>query len=60
MAESLEIDLEVQLPEGGKQITQSNDHGLSLAQTAPKNPLRKEIQKLAQSVHEIAATDVAA
>jgi pilus assembly protein CpaE len=34
------------LPDGGKQVTQANDHGLPLAETAAKNPLRKEIQKL--------------
>ncbi len=53
MAESLDITIEVQLPEGGKQITQSGDHGLPLQETAAKNPMRKEIQKLAQSVHAV-------
>lgn len=53
MAESLDITIELQLPEGGKQITQSGDHGLPLQETAAKNPMRKEIQKLAQSVHAV-------
>ena len=53
MAESLDISLEVQLPDGGKQITQSNDHGRPLAETAKKNPLRKEIAKLAASAHDL-------
>lgn len=53
MAESLDIDIEVLMPDGGKQVTQSNDHGLPLAESAAKNPLRKEIQKLARSVHEV-------
>lgn len=51
MSESLEIAIEVQLPDGGKAVLQSNDQGLPLAVDAPKNPLRKEIQKLAMSIH---------
>ena len=53
LAESLDIAIEVQLPEGGKQVTQANDHGLPLAETAPKAPLRKEIQKLAKSLYDL-------
>ena len=53
MAESLDIDIEVQLPDGGAQVTQANDHGLPLATSAAKNPLRKELQKLAKSLHDL-------
>lgn len=53
MAESLDIDIEILLPDGGKQITQAGDHGLPLAETAGKNPLRKEIRKLATSLFEL-------
>jgi pilus assembly protein CpaE len=53
MAESLDIAIEVQLPDGGAQVTQANDHGLPLSETAAKNPLRKEIQKLAKSLYEL-------
>ena len=53
LAESLDIDIEVMLPDGGAQVTQANDHGLPLADSAPKSPLRKEIQKLAKSVFEL-------
>jgi pilus assembly protein CpaE len=53
LAESLDIDIEVLLPDGGKQVTQANDHGLPLAETAAKNPLRKEIQKLAKSLYDL-------
>ncbi|MCE5974021.1 AAA family ATPase [Sinirhodobacter sp. WL0062] len=53
LAESLDISIEVQLSDGGKQVTQSNDHGVPLASTAGKLPLRKEIQKLAQSIAEL-------
>ncbi|GAB4384198.1 MAG: AAA family ATPase [Albidovulum sp.] len=60
LAESLDISIEVQLPDGTKQVTQSNDHGLPLAETAPKNPLRKEIAKLAKSVFEVSKASEAA
>jgi len=53
MAESLGISIDLQLPDGGKQVTQGGDHGLPLATSAAKNPLRKEIAKLAQSLHEL-------
>ncbi len=59
LAESLDITIELQLPDGAKQVTQSNDHGLPLAETAAKNPLRREIAKLAKSIYEhskVAAT----
>ncbi len=53
MAESLDISIEVQLPDGGIQVTQANDHGLPLSENAAKNPLRKEIQKLAKSLFDL-------
>ena len=53
MAESLDIDIEVQLPDGGHQVTQANDHGLPLSESAAKNPMRREIQKLAKSLFDL-------
>jgi pilus assembly protein CpaE len=53
MAESLDIAIEVQLPDGGPPVTQSNDHGLPMAEQAAKNPLRREIQKLAKSLTDV-------
>jgi pilus assembly protein CpaE len=50
MAESLDIAIELHLPDGGPHVTQCNDHGLPLAEQAAKNPLRREIQKLAKSL----------
>lgn len=55
LAESLDISIEVQLPDGGKPITQGADHGLPLASSSAKNPLRREIAKLASSIHELNA-----
>ncbi|MFN3663301.1 CpaE family protein [Yoonia sp.] len=59
LAESLGISIEVLLPDGGKAVMQSADHGSPLAEGAPKNPLRKEILKLAKSVHDVNVTAVA-
>ncbi|SDD30541.1 AAA family ATPase [Ruegeria marina] len=60
MGESLGISIDLQLPDGGKQVTQGADHGLPLASSAPKNPLRREIAKLAQSLHELGQSDAKA
>ncbi|MBB3992874.1 pilus assembly protein CpaE [Sulfitobacter undariae] len=60
MGESLDINIELMLPDGGKAITQANDHGIPLAASAPKSPLRKEIVKLANSIHALRDNDAAA
>lgn len=60
MADGLGISIDLHLPDGGRQVAQSCDHGQPLAETAAKNPLRKEILKLAQSVHELGRNDAAA
>ena len=53
MGESLGISIDLQFPDGGKPVMQAGDHGLPLAQSNAKNPLRKEITKLAQSIFEL-------
>jgi len=53
LAESLDISIEVMMPDGGKQVAQMGDHGTPLSINAPKNPLRKEIAKLAKSIHAV-------
>ncbi|MCK4713759.1 MAG: pilus assembly protein CpaE, partial [Marinosulfonomonas sp.] len=53
LAESLDINIEVQMPNGGKQVAEAGDHGLPLAENAAKNPLRKELVKLAASIYEL-------
>ncbi|MFC3614057.1 CpaE family protein [Lutimaribacter marinistellae] len=60
MGESLGISIDLQLPDGGKHVTQGADHGLPLASSAPKNPLRREIAKLAVSLHELGRNDAEA
>ena len=60
MGESLEIGIEVHLPDGGRPVSQSADHGLPLSSSAAKNPLRKEIAKLAASLHELGKSEAEA
>ena len=60
LAESLGISIEVQLPDGGKPVAQTADHGIPLAEGIAKNPLRKEILKLATSIHEVNQSEATA
>ncbi|WP_425500512.1 AAA family ATPase [Roseovarius bejariae] len=60
LGESLEIGIEVQLPDGGRQVSQSCDQGTPLGSSAAKNPLRKEIAKLASSLHELGKNEAEA
>jgi len=53
MADSLDITFGEQMPDGGRHVSESCDHGTPLAKRAAKNPLRKELAKLAKSLHEI-------
>lgn len=53
LSESLGIAIELLLPDGGKPVMQSADHGTPMAMSAAKNPLRKEISKLAKSIHDV-------
>ena len=55
LSESLGIDINILLPDGGKAVTNSNDQGLPLSETASKNALRKEIRRIAQSLVDMAA-----
>lgn len=58
MADSLGITFKAQLTDGGKQVTECNDHGVPLAERAPKNVLRKDIVKLAETLAKAAEADV--
>lgn len=57
LCESLDIAIEMQLPDGGRVIVQAADQGEELAKALPKNPLRKEIAKLAEQLHTIGAAE---
>lgn len=60
MAESLGVKIATQLPDGGKQVMQAGDNGEPLASAAKKNPLRREILKLAEGLHKAMAPDLKA
>ncbi len=53
MAESLEIEFRYQLPDGGKPVANAGDEGVPLAELAAKNPLRKEILKIANTISDL-------
>lgn len=57
LSESLGISVEVQLPDGGKPVMQSADHGSPMSESIGKNPVRKEILKLAKSIHDVNQSD---
>ncbi len=57
LADSLSISIDVLLPDGGRQVMNGSDHGQPLGISAPKNPLRKEIAKLAESLLEVDRSD---
>lgn len=52
-SESLGIEINILLPDGGKAVTQAGDQGEPLADSAPKNTLRKEIKKIAATLVEL-------
>lgn len=60
MGESLGISIDLHLPDGGKPVMQSGDHGLPLANSAAKNPLRREFAKLAKSLHSLGSSSAEA
>jgi pilus assembly protein CpaE len=60
MSESLDIKIELQLPDGGPQVAEANDHGLPLSEHAPKNPLRKDVMKLAASLYALTQAEAVA
>lgn len=57
MAESLEITFRFQLPDGGKAVANACDEGEALKELAAKNPLRKEILKIAKTLSELVSDD---
>jgi len=54
MAESLGIEYNVMLPDGGKAVMNAADQGVPLAEGASGNALRKEVRKIAGSLAELA------
>jgi pilus assembly protein CpaE len=60
MQESLDISVDLQMPDGGRAVAEAGDHGQPLGMQQPKNALRKEIAKLAQSLFEVGKSDAEA
>lgn len=60
LAESLGVEINIMLPDGGKAVSSTCDEGMPLAENAPKNPLRREIKSIAQTVFEAVIAERAA
>lgn len=60
MADSLGVSFSTHLPCGGKPVMQAGDNGETLAESAKKNPLRKEIMKLSDGLYKAMASDAKA
>ncbi|MEO1562096.1 MAG: AAA family ATPase [Pseudomonadota bacterium] len=54
LAESLDVQFRFFLPDGQKQVPYAGDHGSPLGEIAPKNPLRREIRKIATTLADLA------
>ena len=52
LAESLDVKIELLLPDGGRAAAQAGDEGAPLRESAPKNPLRREVARLAAQIHD--------
>jgi pilus assembly protein CpaE len=59
LGESLGIKVSTQLPDGGRPVLQAGDNGQTLMESARKNPLRKEIRKLAEGLHKAMLAEAA-
>lgn len=55
MADSLNIEFRWMLPDGGKHVINACDQGDPLALTSARNPLRKEIRKIAENLINLSA-----
>ncbi len=60
LAESLGVEINIMLPDGGKSVLAAGDEGTPLAESAPKNALRKEFKSIAQSIFDAVVADKAA
>ena len=60
LSEGLDVQIDILLPDGGRQITEASDQGEPLGVYLPKSPVRREIAKLAQQIHATNTATVAA
>lgn len=56
MSDSLNVEFRWLLPDGGKQVVAACDQGATLASSAARNPLRKEIRKIAVHLTELSTS----
>ena len=59
MAESLDINIGEMLSDGGPQLTEANEEGQPLSEGAAKNPVRKEIMRLAKQLIDLSVGETA-
>jgi pilus assembly protein CpaE len=59
LADTLGVSVATLLPDGGRAVSQAGDSGTPMAVLAPKNPLRREIAKLAQGLYKALLRDSA-
>tara|TARA_R110002096_G_scaffold22170_9_gene71572 strand:+ start:8877 stop:10400 length:1524 start_codon:yes stop_codon:yes gene_type:complete len=57
MADSLNIEFRWSLPDGGKHVVSACDQGLPLAVTSARNPLRKDLRKIAENLISLSTDD---
>ncbi|MEM8870560.1 MAG: AAA family ATPase [Pseudomonadota bacterium] len=60
LAESLGVEINIMLPDGGKAVASACDEGSPLAESAAKNPLRREIKSIAQTIFDAVVAEKAA
>ena len=60
LAESLGVEINIMLPDGGKGVASACDEGAPLAESAAKNPLRREFKNIAQTIFDAVVAEKAA
>lgn len=60
LAESLGVEINIMLPDGGKAVGSACDEGVPLAESASKNSLRREFKNIAQTIFDAVIADKAA
>ena len=54
------MEINILLPDGGKAVAAACDEGEPLAESAPKNALRREFKNIAQTIFDAVIADKAA
>lgn len=60
LSEGLDVQIDILIPDGGRQVTEAADQGEPLGSYLPKSSVRREIAKLAHQIHETNTATVAA